>query len=74
MLISVPLGSMVSDKRKNKVRANEYVNFLLLLSTQVTNDSYSIKMPALMKHRAVVRDLTKNFANWKFYHANFRVL
>ena len=112
---------MVSDKTKSKIWANEYVNFLLVLNTQVTNDSYSIKMindkderqpaltivpnqekqtinnieswtnafqsftaiymerwpqegPALMKYGTVVRDLAKNFANWKFYHANFRVL
>lgn len=41
---SVPLGSMVSAKTRNKIWANEYVNFELLLHTQVTDDCYSIKM------------------------------
>lgn len=121
MSTAIPLGSMVSDKIKSKIWANEFVNFELLLNTRVTDDSYSIKLtndkaggsqaltiipnqkrqtinnietwtnafqifaavyteklpqeaPALMKYSATVRDLAKNFSNWKFYDENFRVL
>lgn len=35
---------MVSAKTRNKIWANEYVNFELLLHTQVIDDCYSIKM------------------------------